>query len=501
MPGAGAPRIDKKAIVTLPGAAAPVINRSFIPKLSLPTRSPRAAAVPVAVPTLAAKCLAEFIGTFLLMFTIGCNVLSGQVVWGHMSVACTLMVSIYSLGAVSGANFNPAVSVALGVSKAMGGPGLPWRIVGIYTASQTAGSLAAALLYTTLFRNSFRLVPAAGFGWLNVGLCEMFYTFLICFVVLNTTAAKKNVKEANQYYGIAIGFALLAGGYGAGAVSGGCFNPAVAAGIDVSGAGVSFAWCIAYAFFELLGGCLATVLFSFVRPEDFGRESQPNRSFALCEFIGTFMLVLTVGLNNLGSSKASGLSIAASLVSMIYAVGDISGAHFNPAVTLAVAVSGRLPELTWRQACRYVAAQLAGSLAAGLTYLTIYVGSSFPICPVRGGTWVQVAVGEFIFTFLLCYVVLSVAISLLTKSRHMFGFAIGACVVVAGSAIGHISGGSLNPAVSLGVEAAHIANGGLFYKGVLYSAFELAGGAAAAGVFSVTHKSDMELDQIEIRLV
>lgn len=410
------------------------------------------------------------------------------------------MISIYSLGAVSGANFNPAVSFALGMSKAIGGPGLPWRTVGIYTAAQTAGSVTAALLYSLLFGSGFYLQPATGFGWLNAGLCEMCYTFMIAFVVLNVTAAKKNAKEGNQYYGMAIGFAVIAGGYGAGAISGGCFNPAVAAGIDLSSVGVSFAWCLAYAFFELLGGCLAAVLFACVRPEDFGGESQPNRSFALCEFIGTFMLVLTVGLNILGKSKAGALSVAAALVSMVYAVGDISGAHFNPAVTLAVWISGRHPDFKWRQACRYVAAQLLGSLAAGLTYVIIYVGASFPIGPVNGSTWGQVAVGEFIFTFLLCYVVLCVAVSLRTKSTHMFGFAIGACIIVAGGAIGHISGGSLNPAVSVGVAAANTVNGGLFYKGLLYSVMELAGGAAAAGVFSVTHKSDMELDPMQVRL-
>jgi aquaporin Z len=257
---------------------------------------------------------------------------------------------------------------------------------------------------------------------------------------------------------------------------------------------------LAYAFFELLGGCLAAVLFACVRPEDFGGQSQPNRSFAVCEFIGTFMLVLTVGLNVLGKSKAGAISIAAALMSMVYAVGDISGAHFNPAVTLAVFLSGRLPDFTWRQACRYVAAQLSGSLAAGLTYLVVYVGASFPIGPVNGSTWGQVAIGEFIFTFLLCYVVLCVAVSVRTKSTHMFGFAIGACVIVAGGAIGRISGGSLNPAVSVGVAAANTANGGLLYKGLLYSAVEIAGGAAAAGVFSVTHRSDMELNQMQVRL-
>eukprot|EP00930_Biecheleria_cincta_P060582 TRINITY_DN46222_c0_g1_i1.p1 TRINITY_DN46222_c0_g1~~TRINITY_DN46222_c0_g1_i1.p1 ORF type:complete len:484 (+),score=81.60 TRINITY_DN46222_c0_g1_i1:200-1453(+) len=411
-----------------------------------------------------------------------------------MSIACMLTVSIYSLGAVSGANFNPAVSVALGISKAMGGPGLTWGIVGIYSAAQIAGGLAAALCYRVLFGSAFQLMPAMGFGWLNAGLCEMCYTFLLCFVVLNVAAARKNLTERNQYYGLAIGFVILAGAYGAGAVSGGCFNPAVAIAIDVSYTGVSFAWCVAYAAFELLGACIAAGLFVCVRPEDFGGQSQGNNARLLSEFLGTFMLVLTVGLNVLGKSHAGALSIAAALMSMIYAVGDISGAHFNPAVTLAIFVSGRVPELTQRQAGLYMITQVAASFAAGLTYLTIHVGKTFPLGPVGASTWVQVTIAEFIFTFLLCYVVLSVAVSTRTRTTHMFGLAIGACVIAGGFAIGSISGGSLNPAVSLGVAGADMANGGLFYNGLLYSAIELAAGAAAAWVFSVTHAVDTTIE-------
>ena len=76
-------------------------------------------------------------GTFLLVLTVGCNVLGGNATWGGVSIAFVLMVSIYAMGAVSGANFNPAVSVTLGISKAMGGPGLDWKTVAQYSAVQT----------------------------------------------------------------------------------------------------------------------------------------------------------------------------------------------------------------------------------------------------------------------------------------------------------------------------------------------------------------------------
>ena len=83
------------------------------------------------------RLLSEFVGTFLLVLTVGCNVLGGNVTWGGVSIAFVLMICIYAMGAVSGANFNPAVSVTLGISKAMGGPGLDWKTVGQYAAVQT----------------------------------------------------------------------------------------------------------------------------------------------------------------------------------------------------------------------------------------------------------------------------------------------------------------------------------------------------------------------------
>eukprot|EP00409_Alexandrium_fundyense_P005260 CAMPEP_0185900872 /NCGR_PEP_ID=MMETSP0196C-20130402/320_1 /TAXON_ID=2932 /ORGANISM="Alexandrium fundyense, Strain CCMP1719" /LENGTH=91 /DNA_ID=CAMNT_0028619421 /DNA_START=120 /DNA_END=392 /DNA_ORIENTATION=+ len=66
-----------------------------------------------------ASCLAEFVGTFLLILTVGCNVLSSNPNWGGVSIASVLMVMIYALGGASGANFNPAVSLALGLTGKM----------------------------------------------------------------------------------------------------------------------------------------------------------------------------------------------------------------------------------------------------------------------------------------------------------------------------------------------------------------------------------------------
>jgi len=439
---------------------------------------------------MTSKIVAEFTGTFLLIFTVGCNVLGQTPVWAGVSIASVLMVVIYAFGKISGGNFNPAVSVMLGIVETMKPEtmqedlGMKWKDVGIYCGVQIVAGILAGFCYFALFGHAFNLAPAKGFNWLSAGLCELLYTFMLCFVVCNVAVTKDKKVADNQYYGLAIGFVVVAGAYGAGAVSGGCFNPAVAIGIDVSSIHMGFGWSLVYVVFELLGCALAAVLFKVVRPADFGGKSGMV-SRLTSEFLGTFMLVLTVGLNVLGKSPAGAFSIAASLMCMIYALGDISGAHFNPAVTLAILA---YKQITPKDAGLYMAAQIAGGIAAAFTYAGIYHGETFPLGPGAGYGWAQVAIAEIVFTFVLCLVVLTVAVhSGDTHNATMFGLAIGSCVTVGGFAIGSISGGSLNPAVSFGIAASQILNGGLFYKALIYSALEFVGAAAAAGLVMFSH--------------
>merc|ERR1719182_1240733 len=176
-------------------------------------------------------------------------------------------------------------------------------------------------------------------------LAEILYTFMLCFVVQNVAVSKKNGIAATgiQFYGLAIGFVIVAGAYGAGNISGGAFNPAVALGLDVSSAGVGFGWGFAYTAYEIIGAALAAGLYRVVRPDDYDDSIKEYSLTTKCvsEFIGTFMLVLTVGLNVLTGSTAGAWSIAASLMCMIFALGNCSGAHFNPAVTVALMLSSR----------------------------------------------------------------------------------------------------------------------------------------------------------------
>merc|ERR1719478_895833 len=97
------------------------------------------------------------------------------------------------------------------------------------------------------------------------------------------------------------------------------------------------------------------------------------------------------------------------------------------------------------------------------------------------------------FTFVLAFVVLSVATVKSSLSEY-FGFAIGMCVTVGGCAIGKVSGGSLNPAVSIGISSSHIISGGGFWPCLVYSVIEIVAGAAAAGVFMLTQPSEFVED-------
>merc|ERR1740130_1607048 len=216
----------------------------------------------------------------------------------------------------------------------------------------------------------------------------------------------------------------------------------------------------------------------------------------LSEFLGTYMLVLTVGLNVLSGSAAGAFSIAASLMCMIFALGTVSGAHFNPAVTTAIVCSGR-GKCEAKEGGMYMAVQILGGICAAFTYSAMMNGETFALKPVAY-KWSQALVAEFVFTFLLAFVVLSVATVKNVLSEY-FGFAIGMCVTVGGCAIGKVSGGSLNPAVSFGISSSHIIGGGTFWPCLVYSVVEIAAGAAAAGVFMLTQPSEYEDDADETK--
>merc|ERR1719247_881463 len=139
----------------------------------------------------------------------------------------------------------------------------------------------------------------------------------------------------------------------------------------------------------------------------------------------------------------------------------------------------------------YIPVQIVGGIFAAFTYSSMMNGETFPLKP-EGYKWSQALLAEFVFTFVLAFVVLSVA-TVKNGLSEYFGFAIGMCVTVGGCAIGKVSGGSLNPAVSLGIATSHDAiEGGDMWPGIVYSLVEVLAGGAAAAIFMLTQPSEYE---------
>lgn len=200
------------------------------------------------------------------------------------------------------------------------------------------------------------------------------------------------------------------------------------------------------------------------------------------EFIGTFFLVFTVGmtvLEPLSAGILAPLAIGSVLAVMVYAGGHISGGHYNPAVSLAMYLRGKL---LLNDLWIYWIAQIGAAITAAL--VTIYFKDNTPVVPM-GINVVKAFIAEFLFTFALCYVVLNTATALATGGNSYFGFAIGFTVLVGAYAVGAISGGAFNPAVATGITILNIVSPSHIW---LYFVANLLGGVAAAYVFKAAHE-------------
>ena len=202
----------------------------------------------------------------------------------------------------------------------------------------------------------------------------------------------------------------------------------------------------------------------------------------LTEFIGTFFLVLTIGLTVLTDAPMAALAIGASLMIMVYMGGHISGGHYNPAVSLALLLRGKLPGSEF---VPYVLAQVAGALVASFTVYAV-LGKTFAPAPGDGVGVLSVVLLEALYTFALALVVLNCAASEKTKGNSYYGLAIGFTIVVAAFAAGGLSGGAFNPAVGIGPTIVNaLLGGGTWGNLWLYIVGPLAGGALASVVFGL----------------
>ena len=455
---------------------------------------------------LPSKLAVEFVGTGLLCFTI--SVVSGAT--AALAIGSTLMCAIYAGGHISGANYNPAVSLAIWVRGK-----LSFVELLAYVVTQCLAAAAAALAAAFFVATPGYPAPGptgTGYGALVV---EAVLTFALCHTVLHV--ATTNAQKNNSYYGLAIGFVVLSGAVSVGGVSGGAFNPAVGVlalmpGVTVMGtvaapmatvasvvsAFMGGAWI--YAAGPFAGGLAAGLLFRITHPgESENPAGAPLRGLRegiapfLMELVGTFLLCFTVttaASPSAGGSALTPLSIGGMLMSQVYAGGATSGANYNPAVTLAVFL--RRAFAPWetktafplQTAIGYVVMQVAGAGAAGA--LVLYTTAIVPGYPAPAAAPVVSAVAEGVATFFLITVVLQTATSSKTVGNSFFGLAIGFTVVAMAITIGPISGGAFNPAVGvLGLTTASSLTDLLGAYNWVYAAGPLGGGLVGALVYRV----------------
>jgi aquaporin Z len=205
------------------------------------------------------KYIVELIGTFFLVFTVGCTVIgTGAGALAPLAIGSALMVMIFAGGHISGGHYNPAVTLGVWLrGKCEAKDVVPYWI------SQIVGATLAALAVKYL--KSGASVAPMTISTLPALLAEFLFTFALVFVVLNTATAKGTAN--NSFYGLAIGFTVMTGAFAVGNISGGAFNPAVATGISIMGLSAwSNIWI--YLVAELAAGAAAAAIFKMTNPGD-----------------------------------------------------------------------------------------------------------------------------------------------------------------------------------------------------------------------------------------
>jgi aquaporin Z len=214
-------------------------------------------------PRAGVKYAVEAIGSFFLVFTVGAAVGSGSPL-APLGIGAVLTVMIYAGGHLSGGHYNPAVTMAVLIRRRIG----LRDAVGYWVVQFGAGLLAAMVVRTVVDPARIATVVAmtlTGRTLLAAFVVELLFTFALCYVVLNVATSKDHPD--NSFYGLAIGFTVVAGAFAVGAISGGAFNPAVSLGAAVMG---MFAWPTLWVYLvaQVLAGIAAGVTFLALNPDD-----------------------------------------------------------------------------------------------------------------------------------------------------------------------------------------------------------------------------------------
>lgn len=209
----------------------------------------------------------------------------------------------------------------------------------------------------------------------------------------------------------------------------------------------------------------------------------------LSELLGTFALVFcgtgAIIINQQAGGVVTHVGIAITfgfiVMAMIYALGDISGAHMNPAVTIAFTIAGRFQ---LKQVLPYIISQATGAILASATLKLLFPANETLGATLPNGSEMQSFVLEFILTFFLMLVIINVATG--SKEQGMFaGLAIGSTVLLEAMFAGPVCGASMNPIRSL---APAVVSGHLEHLW-LYIAAPIAGAAFAIPIYKLLHVS------------
>ena len=207
--------------------------------------------------SMQAKLITEFIGTFFLTLTICTAAAFGTAgSYAPFAIASTLMVMIYAGGHVSGAHYNPAVTISIYLRGAC-----DKSEVVPFIASQVVAGVMGAMVASNVLMPDGEVGPLVmdtgpAFG------AELLFTFALAYVILNVATSEST--DGNGYYGAAIAFVVLAGALTVGPISGASFNPAVTASLISAGVmGVADSWV--HLVPQLIGGVLAALVFNAQR--------------------------------------------------------------------------------------------------------------------------------------------------------------------------------------------------------------------------------------------
>mmetsp|Transcript_63367 Transcript_63367/g.151210 ORF Transcript_63367/g.151210 Transcript_63367/m.151210 type:complete len:527 (-) Transcript_63367:28-1608(-) len=423
-------------------------------------------AVPGKTSSRSRRLLAEFIGTLLLTFSYGTTAQFSSQGYAGASMALCLASITYAFANISGANFNPAISLLLGSTGKLHWDEATSYMIAQFAAASASGGLMLlfGLLEPVGIQPDFPTLDITGI------VAEGLFTTMLLIVHAGVlfTVSNNPKGDQNHFYGMAIGLVPVAATYSTGSFHLISLNPANSLALGISGIIQSgLLWAAWHILIQFASAFVAMVLLAMSRPSEFGCPSQlqnmqvPGVLFGLVgtEVTGTFMVVLTFSIGSVQHSTGIGLATGAAYAALSYAFRDISG-HFNPVITLAIACGGR-KKLSFNVASLFIMGQLIAGGVAGIVAGVVHRSGHFywitgGLKPQSTYTWWAVIAAELIFSSTIAFVALVV---LTAKARHrssswkfVQGVAVGAGVAVAEIAAGSISGGTANPAAALSIE-------------------------------------------------